>query len=290
MSSSKTDEFDDAPLIRTILAESIRRCPKTREQIVEELSALLGHRITWHMLNNYTAESKQTFRWPAAWDRAFCQVVSNWDLVRQRFARSGFTLITQRQLKVLRLGELIIAGEVERAAAAALKEEILRDEEISVRAEESSLVEAQGGTAALRVAVLAPLEEYRRRSKKQPHRKPIRLADGREFRNLLLLVADQAAKYGVSARTIWRWDTRQRDFGVLGLSRRSRRDRGVSRFFEAHPKATEFVLRQSGFHSVQELRREMASNWAMFSNGYKDHPPSLWAIRSFLRNVSRVAD
>src|SRR5262245_20254476 len=54
--------------LRAVLTDSINRCKrKSREQIAEEMSYLLGREVTAAMLDAYTARSKREHRWPAAW-------------------------------------------------------------------------------------------------------------------------------------------------------------------------------------------------------------------------------
>jgi hypothetical protein len=67
------DESQDAA-VRKALSRSLRACPKSRELVAEELSILLATPVSVRSLNNYTAESKSNYRFPAAWVVAFCKV------------------------------------------------------------------------------------------------------------------------------------------------------------------------------------------------------------------------
>lgn len=100
--------------IRCLLAESIRRCPKSREQIAEQMSALTGQGITKVMLNDYVARSKSA-RFPAVFVMAFCAVVGDDRL--QRF------LLDRRLRNLLELGEHSVEvnrlrGEIAESATA----------------------------------------------------------------------------------------------------------------------------------------------------------------------------
>ena len=80
--NARSDDQDLA--IRKAATEMIRRCGKSRRQIAEEMSALVGPEIeiTEHMLNSYTAESKRGARFPAAFVPAFCEVTGDDELQR----------------------------------------------------------------------------------------------------------------------------------------------------------------------------------------------------------------
>jgi hypothetical protein len=63
--------------LRQLLSEAIKRSGKKRPQIAEEMTALLGVRVTEHMLNDFTSKSKCAARFPAAFVKAFCYVVGS---------------------------------------------------------------------------------------------------------------------------------------------------------------------------------------------------------------------
>ena len=85
------------------------------------MTALLGMRVTEKMLNSYTGESNQTHRWPAAWDRAFCQVTGDDTLLVCRVLATGrLYVITEVESHLLELGR-----EYLRQKRAAEKSELL---------------------------------------------------------------------------------------------------------------------------------------------------------------------
>jgi len=67
--------------LRSLLSKLIRSCSKTRAQIAQELSDLTGQRITVHMLNDFTAESKGNARFPAAFIRPLCEILDSDEIV-----------------------------------------------------------------------------------------------------------------------------------------------------------------------------------------------------------------
>src|SRR6266446_2997489 len=86
--------------LRHLVTEVIRAYPKKRPQIAEELTAIVGQRITVHMLNDFTSESKKPARFPAAFLEALCEVAGDDRL--QRFAMGDWL----RQLVVFAEREL----------------------------------------------------------------------------------------------------------------------------------------------------------------------------------------
>jgi hypothetical protein len=56
------------------------------------------------MLNNYSSEAMQPYRFPAAWDRAFCRVTSENKLLTCRAERAGFFVISAEEQDILELG------------------------------------------------------------------------------------------------------------------------------------------------------------------------------------------
>ena len=96
--------LNDESIVRGIVTNAIKNCTKSREIIAEEMSELVGDRITVRMLNSYTSEAAEQHRWPAQYTRAFCHVVENWLLLRCITERSGFHLISDEEIELLDLG------------------------------------------------------------------------------------------------------------------------------------------------------------------------------------------
>ena len=68
--------------LRSLLTEIFRRCPKSRQQVADELSSLLGQRITVYMLNDFTSESKKPARFPACFVAPLCEIIGSDELAR----------------------------------------------------------------------------------------------------------------------------------------------------------------------------------------------------------------
>jgi len=96
--------FNDAFIIRGILVDAIKRSGKSRIQLAEEMSLLTGREITERMLNGFTAESKEDYRWPAELDRAFCHATGDDRLLTCRVEQAGLQVINGEEADVLKLG------------------------------------------------------------------------------------------------------------------------------------------------------------------------------------------
>jgi hypothetical protein len=71
--------------LRTLLTRLIRRCPKSRETIAEEMSVHAGLRISKYTIDGWTAKGKKNqkrLRFPAFLIATFCQVTGSDELHR----------------------------------------------------------------------------------------------------------------------------------------------------------------------------------------------------------------
>ena len=104
--------------LRTLIADILHGCPKSRDQIADEMSAITGRKITKQMLDGYVAPSKDAARFPAAFVPAFCKATGDDRLLRLLLTPQMLTLIEiverevtaaqqTREAQVLR-GQLVI--------------------------------------------------------------------------------------------------------------------------------------------------------------------------------------
>jgi hypothetical protein len=68
------------------------------------MSELLGVRVTAKMLNSYSSDAMQPNRFPAAWDRAFCEATGSDDLLCCRVRLAGLLVINRSEADLLELG------------------------------------------------------------------------------------------------------------------------------------------------------------------------------------------
>ena len=74
--------FDISTQVRRLVCESVKKCPSSRAVIAARMSDLLGVHITDHMLNAWTAESKDGYRFPLEYAPAFCYVSGDYRLLK----------------------------------------------------------------------------------------------------------------------------------------------------------------------------------------------------------------
>jgi transposase len=94
-----------------------------------------------------------------------------------------------------------------------------------------------------RLLAILPLLDFREYRARHGVRPMVRAPNGEIISTMDSLAAYVAAREGVSTKTIYRWYGRFLKRGYAGLARTPRSDRGVSRFFRAHPEAAN-VLRK----------------------------------------------
>jgi hypothetical protein len=105
LSFETADEtLNDDALVRATVSTSIRQSPLSRDQIADAMTAMLGVSVTTKMLNNFSSKVTQGYRFPAAWDRAFCRAVSDDALLTCRVERAGLFVISAEEKDILELG------------------------------------------------------------------------------------------------------------------------------------------------------------------------------------------
>lgn len=77
------NERQNDAVLRELVADAISTSTKSRDQIADELTSIVGCRITRRMLDDFCSRSKVGTRFPAAWVAAFCEVTGDESLVLQ---------------------------------------------------------------------------------------------------------------------------------------------------------------------------------------------------------------
>lgn len=101
--------FEMEHILRVVLADAMKRCPKKRQQIAEEMSHLLGRNVTESMLNLFTSASHKAHRFPAAWVPVFCRVTSDSRLMQVLADRAGMAIVGPEELALMELGRATLA-------------------------------------------------------------------------------------------------------------------------------------------------------------------------------------
>jgi hypothetical protein len=90
--------------VRAALTEAIRTSGKSRAQIADEMTYLVGRKITERMLNGYTAESQEDYLFPAELTRAFCTATNDIGLIRCIAELHRHHIIDEHEVELLELG------------------------------------------------------------------------------------------------------------------------------------------------------------------------------------------
>jgi len=78
INSKPPGSFDIDRQFRESISESLKRCSLSRYQVAARMSELVGYEITKSMLDSWTAESKESHRFPAIYLPAFCESVRDY--------------------------------------------------------------------------------------------------------------------------------------------------------------------------------------------------------------------
>jgi|SRR5450759_1200972 len=87
--------------LRQLLTDAIKHSEKKRLQIAAEMAPLVGVPVTQYMLDDFTSVRHRAARFPAAFIRAFCEVVGSKSLYR--------LLVDEETLALIEVGKQAVA-------------------------------------------------------------------------------------------------------------------------------------------------------------------------------------
>lgn len=125
--AGETGSCDDDASVRALVTEVIRRSPKSREQLAEEMTVLLARPVTARMLYAWTAYSSEVHRFPLAYARAFCQASGDYRLIALLVERLGLAVIDGDQARLLELAERLLAKEISERDFTTLKDSLMKE-------------------------------------------------------------------------------------------------------------------------------------------------------------------
>jgi len=96
--------MNDAAAVRSVIVDAMKKCPKSRAAIADEMSHLTGTKVTERMLNAYAAESREDNRFPLELQRAFCFAVGDTRLLTSGPTAAGLHVVDNAGLELLELG------------------------------------------------------------------------------------------------------------------------------------------------------------------------------------------
>ena len=82
----------------------MRKCPRSRAEIADLMSALTGTSVTEIQLNKYASDSREDYRFPCELQRAFCVVTGDYRLMTYAAQATGLLLVDAEDAALLELG------------------------------------------------------------------------------------------------------------------------------------------------------------------------------------------
>jgi len=121
---SASASFNDAYLIRQVIHDAMAQSGKSRAQLADEMSYLLGSVVTERRLNGFAAESREDLLFPAQYARAMAEVTGDNRILTCLVEKAGFRVITDAEGLVLDLGRQVLEKERAEVEIASLKQQL----------------------------------------------------------------------------------------------------------------------------------------------------------------------
>jgi hypothetical protein len=101
----------DADAVRKMITAVLRLSRKSREQVAEQMSALLGTTVTKRALDSYTSEAADQNRFPLEYVRAFCVATEHFGLLQMVAGKCGFKIAGPKEQSLQSIGRATVAKE-----------------------------------------------------------------------------------------------------------------------------------------------------------------------------------
>ena len=108
-------------MVRSVITEAMRNCGLSRAQIADEMSRLTGITVTERQLNNFSADSREEYRFPSELERAFCAATGDNRLMTCKAELAGLHIITNKERDLMELGRKYLMRQRSEAAIADLE-------------------------------------------------------------------------------------------------------------------------------------------------------------------------
>ena len=111
-------DMDMALRLKNALTEAIKGCQHSRYEIAAKVSELTGKDLSKTMLDQYTAESKEAYHFPAELLTAFCRVTGSYEPLAVLLGPLGCSILSgdeAHELEIVRMERRIIKMQRELA-------------------------------------------------------------------------------------------------------------------------------------------------------------------------------
>lgn len=97
---------------------TLKDCRLSRDEIADEMSRLLGEKVSVNHIANWAAESKNGYRLPLEWAAAFCVVTNDSRVIKAALRESGINVLDDGEMVFFEIGKAV---EEKRERTAKLK-------------------------------------------------------------------------------------------------------------------------------------------------------------------------
>ena len=95
-----------AQAVKEALRQELNKSSLSREQIADELSRLVGRKVSVHQLNNWAAPEKRDRYIPLEYVGALVVILGNPEIVRAALEGTGLSVIDEDEMAFLELGKI----------------------------------------------------------------------------------------------------------------------------------------------------------------------------------------
>lgn len=92
--------------IQHVLSDAIKACKKDRYQVAADMSRLLGREVSKHMLDAYTAESRDAYNFPLNYVAAFEVATESLTLTQLLAGKRGCRILVGEEALFAELGKI----------------------------------------------------------------------------------------------------------------------------------------------------------------------------------------
>jgi len=107
--------------LRHALSDALKACKKDRYQVGADMSRLLGREVSKHMLDAYTAESREAYNFPLNYVAAFEVATESFALTQLLAEKRGCKLLVGEEALLAELGKIEREEQTLRVRKQALK-------------------------------------------------------------------------------------------------------------------------------------------------------------------------
>ncbi|MBA3011107.1 MAG: hypothetical protein KKF12_18085 [Proteobacteria bacterium] len=99
--------FRRSEAVQEAVRSALKRCLLDRDEIAEEMSRLLGEKISSNHIANWAAESKNGWRLPLEYAAAFSAVTNDNRVIKAAFSGSGINVLDDKEMTYFEIGKAV---------------------------------------------------------------------------------------------------------------------------------------------------------------------------------------